>query len=196
MPRYFHRSLRHVSLALFVFSVGLSHGQAALAAIFNVDRTDDEATADDCDPEVANDCSLRGAILAANALAEASTINVPAGTFVLSQSSTCTYRVKTSTPGIFTSSQIPLCLSKNITIQGAGATATIIDGDRRGRVLFVSADAVAEVRGGDAQERHWRSNLFLLQWRRRHPEPGHAHADGDRGERQYAPAFYEPWRRH
>lgn len=136
-----------MSVALFTLALYLSCSPVALAATFNVDTATDDVTATACDDATPNDCNLRGAILAANALSEASTINVPAGTYVLSQSSTCTYRIKTSTPGIFTSSQIPLCLSKQITIQGAGAASTIIDGDQRGRVLFVSADAVAEVRG-------------------------------------------------
>src|SRR5512134_3933437 len=99
----------------------------AQAATFSVDRTTDDVAATACDDGMANDCSLRGAILAANALSEPSIVNVPAGTYVLSQSSTCTYRVKDSTPGISTSSQVSLCLSKQITIQGAGASSTIID---------------------------------------------------------------------
>jgi hypothetical protein len=116
------------------------------AAVFDVDTTNDDPSATAC-TDAANDCSLRGAILNANTLSEASTINAPAGTYVLSQSGTCTYRVKDSSPGIFTTSQIPLCLSKQIAIQGAGAASTIIDGNQQGHVLFVSADAVAEVRG-------------------------------------------------
>ena len=138
---------RYVPSVLRLVTILLVASCPVQAATFNVDRTTDDASAKTCDDATANDCSLRGAILAANALSEASIINVPAGTFVLSQSSGCTFRIRTSTPGIFTSSQIPLCLSADITIQGAGAAATIIDGDRRGRVLFVSADAVAEVRG-------------------------------------------------
>jgi hypothetical protein len=138
---------KHVPSLLRLVTILFAASFPAQAATFNVDSTTDDAAATACDDATANDCSLRGAILAANALSEASTINVPAGTYVLSESSTCTFRVRTSSPGIFTSSQIPLCLSNDITIQGAGAAATVIDGDRRGRVLFVSADAVAEVRG-------------------------------------------------
>ncbi len=138
------RHLLFISLTLVLIS-GLTV-TLPQAAILNVDHTGDD-TVQTCDDTTPNDCSLRGAILAANALSEASIINVPAGTYVLSQSSTCTYRDKGSSPGIFTLSQIPLCLSKQITIQGAGAASTIIDGDQRGHVLFVSADTVAEVRG-------------------------------------------------
>lgn len=122
-------ALRAVSVAVTITSI-LVWSALAHAATFNVDRTDDDAAASACDDAAADDCSLRGAILAANALSEASTINVPAGTYKLSQSSTCTFRVTTSTLGIFTSSQISLCLSSSITIHGAGSDATVIDGDR------------------------------------------------------------------
>src|SRR5262245_42693976 len=91
----------------------------AQAATFNVDHAGDDTT-QTCDDAAPNDCSLRGAILAANALSEASTINVPAGTYVLSQASSCTYTRQDHAPPS-TTSQIPLCLSKQITIRGAGA---------------------------------------------------------------------------
>lgn len=145
MHRYFHRSLRHASLALFAFSVCLSHGQAARAATFTVDRTDDDAAAMACNAAAPNDCSLRGAILAANALSEASTVNVPAGTYVLSQSSPCTYKHQGSSAS-FTTSEVPLCVAKNnVTIQGASAATTIIDGNQAHRVFFISADATLQL---------------------------------------------------
>jgi len=89
---------------------------SAQAATFIVDRTDDTTAATACDDETPNDCSLRGAILAANALSEASTISVPEGTYVLSQSSTCTYKSHGS-PSFRTSSEVPLCVAKNVTIR-------------------------------------------------------------------------------
>jgi hypothetical protein len=115
MHHFFYHFLNRTNLVLFVLALCLGRGPDALAASFKVDTTTDSATATACDDATPDDCSLRGAILAANALSEASTINVPAGTYVLSQSSTCTYRDKGSSPGIFTFSQIPLCLSKQIT---------------------------------------------------------------------------------
>lgn len=95
------------------------------------------------------ECTLRAAIQEASARPpdEASTINVPAGAYVLSQESTCTYKSQ-GNPNFFTSSQVLLCVGKNnVTIQGAGAATTVIDGDQRGRVLFVGASAVVEIRG-------------------------------------------------
>src|SRR5207249_4396880 len=54
----------------------------AFASSYTVDRTDDSAVATACTAD-ANDCSLRGAIIAANANAGPDTIDVPAGTYTL-----------------------------------------------------------------------------------------------------------------
>lgn len=139
------QSLPLTRTVVFLWCLGIA--SFAQAATFTVDRLDDTAAATACDDLQANDCSLRGAISKTNGLSVASTINVPAGTYVLSQPSTCTYKLKDAGANQFTSSQIPLCLSKQVTIRGAGAASTLIDGDQRGRVLFVSANEVAEIRG-------------------------------------------------
>jgi hypothetical protein len=130
--------------------LGLAAG--AHAATFDVDTTVDDPALTACDEATPDDCSLRGALLAANALGESSTITLPAGTYVLGQSSACTYRLRdgripTSSVGPVTSEQIPLCTNGRVTIEGAGAETTVIDGDQRGRVLFVGFDGVLEVRG-------------------------------------------------
>ena len=52
------------------------------ATTFNVDRTDD-VIASGCNDGVPNDCSLRGAIIAANGSPGGDIINLPAGTYVL-----------------------------------------------------------------------------------------------------------------
>ena len=135
------RTLLAIGLAYFVVAAS-----CADAAIFNVDRIDDDDAAVNCADGAARDCSLRGAILKANGLTEASTISVPAGTYILSKASVCTYRIQ-GNPHFFSESQIPLCVAKKITINGAGAAATIIDGNALDRVLFVSADAVAQISG-------------------------------------------------
>src|SRR5215471_16064259 len=95
----------------------------AQAATFMVDTTTDDAGASACDDATPNDCSLRGAILAANGRpsSETSTINVPAGTYVLSQMSSCTFSIRLDPTTFFTDSQLPLCLSRRTIIQGAGA---------------------------------------------------------------------------
>src|SRR5438552_2241630 len=77
------------------------------AACFAVTRTDD-AERGTCSP---GDCSLREAIEAANALTmEASTITLPAGTYVLSIAQR-------------------LSMTADITITGAGSATTIVDGN-------------------------------------------------------------------
>jgi len=116
------------------------------AATFTVDTTVDDPALTACDDAAPNDCSLRGAILAANGrpLPETSTIDVPAGTYVLSQSSSCTYQ-RYGSPTFFTSSQVPLCVAKNVALQGVAAAATIIDGNRAQRVFFISANATAQL---------------------------------------------------
>ena len=118
------------------------------AATFVVDTTTDDPALTTCDETTPDDCSLRGAILKANARppSEANTIDVPAGIFVLSQASTCSYKIS-GNPNLFTSSQVPLCLSAQTTIRGAGAAATVIDGNQQTRVLFISATAIASIRG-------------------------------------------------
>src|SRR5262245_38008350 len=64
------------------------------AATFTVDTVLDDPARTACDDATPDDCSLRGAILAANGLAEPTTIDVPAGVYALSQSSSCTFRVR------------------------------------------------------------------------------------------------------
>jgi predicted outer membrane repeat protein len=53
------------------------------AGDFLVDRTDDVATASQCTTFIANDCSLRGAIIKSNTTLGVDTIAVPAGTYPL-----------------------------------------------------------------------------------------------------------------
>ena len=119
------------SVAACALSLGLLLAAVpSRAASFAVDRTDDEPTATAC-TAAANDCSLRGAILAANALAasaspEASTIALPEGTYALTQSSSCTYRLNDE--GFTrTSSQLPLCINAEVTLVGDGAETTVIE---------------------------------------------------------------------
>lgn len=113
------------------------------AGTFAVDTTVDDPALTTCDDAVPNDCSLHGATIAANALAEASIVNVPPGTYVLTQSSTCTRRFSSGATQTFT--LVSLCLSGQVTIQGAGA-ATVIDGNAQHTVVYVSFGADAEIR--------------------------------------------------
>lgn len=126
-----------------VFATLLEPREATAASLV-VDRADDAPTATACST-APDDCSLRGAILKANALAadpahEASEITLPAGTYALSQSTSCTYRLRAEA-FTRTGSQVPLCVNAALTIRGAGASSTFIDGGSADGILFVSADA-------------------------------------------------------
>ena len=96
---------------------------ASAATTFTVTRTDDPAP-NGCQP---SDCSLREAVIAANAGSGGDTIVVPAGHFRL------------SIPGLGEQDAATgdLDLTKSVTITGAGARATVIDAMRSDRVFEV-----------------------------------------------------------
>jgi len=98
----------------------------AAAATFTVTRTDDPAP-DLC---VVGDCSLREAVLAANARPGGDTIVFPAGHF----------RLGIAGPGEDAAATGDLDLTKSVTITGAGARATVIDG--------MGLDRVFDIKGG------------------------------------------------
>lgn len=81
------RASRLLLTAVLTIAIGFAGAVSARAAVVNVDTTTDDASLMTCDDATSSDCSLRGAIVKANGLAEASTIIVPAGTYVLTQSS-------------------------------------------------------------------------------------------------------------
>ena len=89
---------------------------------FTVNRTDDPAPispiANACNG-VANDCSLREAILKANATAGTDTISLPAGTYTLTRA-----RIANN----FTGQQGTLEITDSLNIVGAGQATTIIQG--------------------------------------------------------------------
>ncbi|HSA59636.1 MAG TPA: choice-of-anchor Q domain-containing protein [bacterium] len=99
---------------------------AASAATFAVDRTDDNAAATAC-TAAANDCSLRGAVIAANAAAGDDVITLPAGTYTLTITGLNEDAAATG----------DLDILGNTTLNGAGAKTTIIDGNGTDRVLHV-----------------------------------------------------------
>src|SRR5262245_35185033 len=119
--------MRRFLLTFLTFTLILMTAYAQ-AATYNVDTTIDAASLTTCNDATPNDCSLRGAIIKANGLSTASTINVPAGTYVLSQGNECTFNA----PQLNTT-RIPntasLCFAGNISLIGAGATSTIINGN-------------------------------------------------------------------
>jgi len=113
---------RLLNLAALVGSLapGLLHVRDVRAGSFTVTTIADAQGA--CTP---SSCSLRAAIAAANALpAEASTITLPAGTYVLTIAQTLTLRA-------------------DITIDGDGSATTIVDGNHLVRVFDNPADSAS-----------------------------------------------------
>ena len=98
--------------------VALALAAAARAATFHVDRFDDTASATACMDAMPNDCSLRGAIIAANAAPGADTIVLPAGTYGLAIKGAAENMAATG----------DLDITDDLTLQGAGSATTIIDG--------------------------------------------------------------------
>lgn len=100
----------------FVALVALAMANPAWAANFTVDTTVDAAALVACTDAAADDCSLRGAIIAANAASGADTITVPAGTYVLTIQG----------GGEDTPATGDLDVIGEVTISGAGADTTTV----------------------------------------------------------------------
>ena len=121
------RVRRRVALAGVL--VGLLASMVAAPAMagepppFNVTKTADTADGS-CTPQ---DCSLREAIIAANATTDFNVIEVPAGRYVLAIGGT----------GEQASATGDLDILNGVVIHGAGARKTIIDGGGIDRVLHV-----------------------------------------------------------
>lgn len=115
---YYFRALATVAAALMAAGILLLAAKPAHATTFTVDRTDDP------DPAIANactaapdDCSLRGAIVAANATAGADDVTL-AGDYTLTREITF---VDDASVG-------DLDITDELTITGAGARTTIVAG--------------------------------------------------------------------
>ncbi|CAN5528624.1 hypothetical protein BH24ACT20_BH24ACT20_02700 [soil metagenome] len=105
-------------LAVLVATMMIT-AKPALAETFTVDRNDDPdpTTATAC-TAAANDCSLRGAIVAANANAGPDAVTVPAGTYTLTRAGANEDAASTG----------DLDVTDDLTITGAGARTTSVAG--------------------------------------------------------------------
>ena len=117
-------------LALAALLALFAQGQPAYAATFTVTKT-----ADTNDGVCDGDCSLREAIGAANAAAGADTITVPAGTYTLSIAGT----------GEDANATGDLDISDDLTINGASAATTIVDGGALDRIFEIVAGNTVEI---------------------------------------------------
>ena len=131
------RLLGTALLGLAVMLVLLAQGQVVHAAPITVNTTDDELNAD-------GDCSLREAIQAANtdtavdacsAGSGADTITVAAGTYTL----------RIAGAGENANATGDLDITDDLTISGAGAATTIIDGAALDRVLHILPGTTVEM---------------------------------------------------
>ena len=93
-------ALRFGVFALTIIVAVLAGMSPVHAATLTVDTTVDDPAATACTDAAPNDCSLRGAIIKANGLSEASTIMMPEGTYVLSQVTSCTFRTHQFDPAV------------------------------------------------------------------------------------------------
>jgi CSLREA domain-containing protein len=127
-------NVRTMTLAGLVWALGLIVPATGLAATFTVNTQVDSTVAGGCTTDPA--CSLRDAIFAANASADPENrVEVPAGSYPL------------------TLGELSVSASQ-VTIHGAGARATRIDGQGASRVFNITADNSAlegvTVTGGSA----------------------------------------------
>ncbi|MCC6847117.1 MAG: hypothetical protein IT294_01350 [Deltaproteobacteria bacterium] len=111
-----------------------------------VDTTTDDPMLTDCDPETPADCSLRGALATAAASGAAKRIGVPAGTYLLTATATCVH-VTGQFGAHIVYDTTSLCVPGKVTLAGAGADTTIIDGNATGRVLLVGNAGPVRVEG-------------------------------------------------
>ena len=112
------RKLSLLLLAAMALAAVLAVPPAQADTTFVVDRADDDASATACTAAAANDCSLRGAIMAANAASGADAVEVPAGNYTLTINGP---REQASATG-------DLDITQSLTIEGAGAGSTTVAG--------------------------------------------------------------------
>lgn len=128
-PRTDRRPIRS-PWSTFLVAIGVAVGLMLVlalpagAAVFTVNDTTDAPNSTSAVCDTGNhstrnpDCTLRGAVQAADAVGGSSTITVPAGTYALTMKPAGTDDVTSG----------DLNVSAAITIQGSGASGTIIDG--------------------------------------------------------------------
>ena len=135
-----NRKRRFTARTAFLALAALAWAIPALAATFTVNSTEDAVDiipGDGICASALDGCTLRAAIQEANASAGADTIVLPAGTYVL------------DIPGLEENTALTgdLDIASDLTISGAGAKTTIIDGNEIDRVFHVQSGATLNLSG-------------------------------------------------
>ena len=126
---------KYATRLILLGCLALATAGTTFGATFVVDRTDDDAAATACADATPNDCSLRGAITAANALAGDDIITLPAGTYTLNNTVANNEDLNANGDLDFTS---------NITLNGAGSGTTFIEGNAAPNT---AVERVVDIRG-------------------------------------------------
>ena len=127
-------------ISLFAFFIFISSAHSVGAATFRVDSTTDDPLLSACVDATPNDCSVRGAINAANAAAGADTIIVPAGTYTLT--------IATTDEDANANGDLDVIAGSTITVVGAYARTTFIQAGTIGGVSGNGVDRVFDVLAG------------------------------------------------
>lgn len=145
--------MRSIAVVLSMICAVLAAPPAARAEVrtYLVDTTADDAGRSSCDDQIPGDCSLRGALGAANGRSgDDSTIVLPSGTYLLTTVASCV--LHTGQFGDHNITATTLCISGRVTIRGQqNAASVVIDGGGTGRVFVVGNAARIEqvtIRGG------------------------------------------------
>lgn len=123
------RPVHALPVAVIALAVALlaGAGTSTAGSVFTVDRLDDASPIPDACTAAANDCSFRGAVEAANNKSGADTIMVPPGTYTLA--------IANSGENLNQTGDVDIL--ESVTIAGAGAGTTEINGDGIDRVLDI-----------------------------------------------------------
>lgn len=124
------------ALAVLAGMVLVGGGQFVCASQFHVNSAEDAWSGCDCGSSIGK-CTLRAAIRTANALAGAHSITVPQGLYTLSNLG----------DGEDDAATGDLDIKCDLTITGAGAGKTIVDGGGRDRVFQVFSGCTVEISG-------------------------------------------------
>lgn len=134
------------SIGTLLLLATLLAASTADARTVTVDTTTDNGALSACSDAAPNDCSLRGALNAAGAAAEHYDIVLPPGTYANTQTASCSFHSGLHN-GTFDETGTALCVERDVSIIGAGADRTFLDGMSTGRVLVADVDSAVAISG-------------------------------------------------